>query len=1371
MPRLKTLAAPVLKRPRLSAGLALLLLVVSALVVGRLWIASDGGRAWVLSQIDGRKAGSYGTLSAERLTGDPLGRMQLRRLAVHDAEGEWLVVQNVSIDWAPMALVSGLVDVRALSAGEANFLRQPVTTKEPPSQSSSDIRIKLRSLAIADLAFSKGFAGPEAHFDLSGRYDQHGRSINARLDATPRDTGSDRFLVDLRREAAGPFSLDADINGAPNGIIANLLGLETGTGVTLKAAASGTLENAAGEASLMIEDAQTATARLKIHERRLTAEVDLNATQLPQLGSRLVSLLGENATLRLESTTGRRDAPFGIEASLRAGNISIRGDVNTKNWKLNDPAALDAHITDVSSLLNEPGELTFRGTAAQNREDWLLRGRAGLSVSGEEAIPFRKTEGPVKITLSKDTVALSGDLKTTGLLARTGAVADLIGETSSIRLAGTYDRAGQVLTLGSANAALAAGSVSAAGTLDLSQKTMNLTGNLSAALEGLPGSMRGRVSGPYALSGALTKPVIELNLTAANLTGLPEMLIDATSTSPALRASLRVEDGGLRIDSARLTGQRAVMTAAGRWAWSGTSDVRASVVQSAPVSAGGWDISLGTARVQVTGRQKALRFDISTAAGHASNSNRQITDIALTGDIRADGGGYSGPLSLRADVEGEPLTLDARFERSKGETRLDAMDGKLGPGLFGGTLVLTDAGGFTGDFTVDGTELEWNGVHTKEAKGTIRLVREPSSLLELEANLDAQDLQLAAGQVLRFDRATGTIRSAPEGYDIRANFVSEHPSYPTDLTFIASANFGAPAANGMFEISGQALGEPVSTAAPAHWKLGDTPELDADIALLSGRIKAGFTGGGDDTRLVFDATGVDLSPALALFEAVTNRTYLEGHGDLRVLGADPSGTIHVIAASDVPGVDSSFLLNLDGTLSKSGLRLDLESDYGGRLRLKGDALIPISAAAGRMVAPDRTAPLKGKASLTGDLAVLRTAALAYGHDISGTVDASAEISGTLEAPTYSGKASLSDGTYELGSLGFQLSAVTMDATYNGKTLDVTGKAGAPGGGTFRLSGKLANNETQLSTEFSNLLVYNRDGDHMRGTGNLVLEDGEDARMLTGRVFINQARFSLDNLPSARPHALEVRWTDAPPAPDTSSRLRRTLALDIDLQADRRVYVTGRGLDSEWEIDLALTGTPASPQLNGNTSLIRGDLDLAGRPFVFDSGRIDFDGPINRARINVSAERTVKGFDARVDVTGSPLKPAFELSSSPELPQDEILSRLLFGRSSVDLSPLEAAQLASSIARLSGNSGGFNPAGEVQAALGLDRLSIGASESGGAEIGVGQYLSDDVYLELKSAGVEGSSVEVEWQPRPQVSVSSETSATGESKISIRWKNDY
>ncbi|MEZ6001250.1 translocation/assembly module TamB domain-containing protein [Hyphomonas sp.] len=1372
MPALKPLLTPIRKHKWVSAAATLLLIVLIAAISARLWITSDGGRAWLLSQIDGRKAGAYGTIDAEGLSGDPLGRMHLRRLAVRDANGDWVVAQNVSVDWAPMALVSGLVDVKALSAGELNFIRRPVTEKQPPSSGDGgDIRIKLRSLTIPDLAFQEGFAGPEAHFNVTGRYDQAGRTLAARLDASPRDTGNDRFLIDLRRNATGPFSLDADINGAPGGVIANLIGLETGTGVTLKASASGTPDTATGEATLTIGDQPAATARLKIKDKRLTADADLDATRLPMLGGQVVSLVGNTASVRLESTTGLREAPFGVETSLRAGSLSVRGKVDTRNWSLTEAADLDVEVTDLQPLLGEPGKLSFIGTAAKDRKDWLLQGKAALQVSGENALPFERAAGPVKVSIGQPNIGFTGDLKLTRLLGRVSAAAPLFGETTALHAEGRYDRTAQQIVLDKTDAILATGHAGVTGTIDLAENRLDLSGSLATALDPLPGGVRGQLSGPFTVTGALARPAIDFSLAARDLAGLPDPLVQLTGTAPALKASLQVKSGALGISSARLAGQRAVVTASGNWAWSGNSDVRASLTQSAPVTAGGWEVTLGHAQVQLGGRSGALRYGIVTSGGTATGAGRQVDDLALTAKLTDTRGRITGPLTLRANVDGEPLSADANLVRADGVTQVADLTGALGPGTFTGAVSIADSGDLSGDINVDGTALSWSSGEAREAKGTIQFERKGADPFALKADLTVTDLALGPGRALLFDKATATLRNAPEGYDIRARLISEVPSYPTDLTFIASASFGAPAATGMFELSGTALGEPINTAAPAHWRLGDAPELDADVSLLSGRIKAGLTGGGDDTRLIFDATGVDLSPVLALFETTTNRTRMEGHGDLRVFGTDPSGTIHVVAASDVPGLDSSFMMNLDGTLAPSGLSVDLRSDYGGRLILKGDADIPVTAKAGKLVALHRTAPLKGQASLAGDLAVLRTAALAFGHDVSGTVDALANLSGTLEAPAYKANASLRDGTYELGSMGFQLSGITADANYDGDALSVSGKAGAPGGGTFSLEGRLAPDNTDLEADFRNLLLFNRDGDNARGSGKLVLADSVDARSLTGEVTITQARYSLDNLPSSRPHAIDVRWTDDPPAEAEASQLRRTLALDIAINADRRVYVTGRGLDSEWRADLKLTGTPATPRLNGTTTLVRGDLDLAGRPFVFDTGKITFDGPVNRAQINLSAERSVNDFDVRVNVTGSPVKPVIELSSSPDLPQDEILSRLLFGRSSMDLSALEAAQLASTIARLSGNSTGFDPVSEFQAALGLDRFSIGTSETGSAEIGVGQYLSDDVYLELKSAGAEGSSVEVEWQPRPQVSVTSETSATGDSKVSIRWKKDY
>ena len=68
------------RRPISSASAGIVVLTLIAVISVRLWINSDGGRAYVLSQIDGRTVGSLGTISASGLTGDPLKRMHIDRM-------------------------------------------------------------------------------------------------------------------------------------------------------------------------------------------------------------------------------------------------------------------------------------------------------------------------------------------------------------------------------------------------------------------------------------------------------------------------------------------------------------------------------------------------------------------------------------------------------------------------------------------------------------------------------------------------------------------------------------------------------------------------------------------------------------------------------------------------------------------------------------------------------------------------------------------------------------------------------------------------------------------------------------------------------------------------------------------------------------------------------------------------------------------------------------------------------------------------------------------------------------------------------------------------------------------------------------------
>ncbi|MFN3312264.1 MAG: translocation/assembly module TamB domain-containing protein, partial [Hyphomonas sp.] len=486
----------------------------------------------------------------------------------------------------------------------------------------------------------------------------------------------------------------------------------------------------------------------------------------------------------------------------------------------------------------------------------------------------------------------------------------------------------------------------------------------------------------------------------------------------------------------------------------------------------------------------------------------------------------------------------------------------------------------------------------------------------------------------------------------------------------------------------------------------------------------------------------------------------------------PSGQFAITTSSPVSGLDGAIDLDVNGRLDAAALTLDGSAKYGPTLGGNFVMALPVTPSADGMAALNSGGALTGSGRFQGDLAAIRLIALAYGHDIGGQIDSSFTLRGTPETPLFRADANIRDGLYEYGGMGLRLNQITMNAALDDGALAVDATAASAGGGTLTATGRMGGEaDDRIDLQLRRLLVYDRNGDRARLSGGAELRDTADARMVTGALTIDEAVFSLDNLPEQSVRTLDVRWKEDLSDETGEPVLEKPIRFDFTVASDRRIFINGRGLDSEWGVQLAVTGSPAAPLLNGRATLVRGELELARRPFVFDTGIVTFDGPLDTARIAIAANRQVNGFSARVDVTGSPTAPRIELSSTPDLPPDEILSRMLFGRSVMDLSALEAAELGGSIARLSGQRPLIDPLGGLQAGLGLDRLRVGMDQEGQAEIGVGQYLAPDVYLEVTTAGAAGNSVEVEWQPRPQVSVTSEARSTGETRVSIRWKRDY
>jgi translocation and assembly module TamB len=370
----------------------------------------------------------------------------------------------------------------------------------------------------------------------------------------------------------------------------------------------------------------------------------------------------------------------------------------------------------------------------------------------------------------------------------------------------------------------------------------------------------------------------------------------------------------------------------------------------------------------------------------------------------------------------------------------------------------------------------------------------------------------------------------------------------------------------------------------------------------------------------------------------------------------------------------------------------------------------------------------------------------------GAVQVAADVSGTRGDPQVAGRIRGLGGRVEAPLLGAVATDVSLDARFTASKLELTRFAGKSGQGSISGSGSI-----DLSYErafpmdirmvVTNAAILGRDDLSATGSGNIRLATDEYGGVVSGTLTLSRADYRVGRTAVADVPVLQVT--------EKNTRVlgRRTVQyvaptrwlFNLNIKADRRLLVTGMGINSEWQADVRLRGGATTPELFGRVQLVRGDYDFAGKRFQLTRGDIRFVGgyppdPI----IAVTAENTGNGFTAFLNVEGTAQRPQIKFSSVPSLPEDEVLSRVLFGSRVTDLSAPEAIQLAGALTSLRG--GGFNPIGAVGKGLGIDRLRILPADvvtGRRTTVAAGQYVGRNVYVELATdaQGYTATSIEI------------------------------
>lgn len=1360
---------PLMRRhPILSATALVIAAVLALLVSARLWISTDGGRDFVVSQLDGRDVAGYGKLSIRKLEGDPLSDFSVGEVEIRDATGVWFSAEDARVSWSPFALLSRTVDLEDVAVKQVTVSRRPQRTPRPERDGGS-WAVRLGSATIDRLVLAEGVAGPKSASSISARFlNARDGAVDARLQITPLDGAGDRIEATIIRDPASGFDLKVDGYAPAGGVFAHLLQLEEGASALVSATAAGNLDDGRGEARLTVDGSDKVLFSGKIEDGVVDASIRLDAGALP-IPEKLADFLGPSVQADLSATFTRSVATFSVIGRVTAGTISLSGKSRTDRFELTEPARLQARLATLSPYWDAPRAVALDGTIERRPVGYQFTGDASIEVRPEAGLPFTSVAGPVTASLEDGRIPFTGNVTVRDLAANNATAAGILGPEMIVSGSGNYEIASRRLVIDAAELTHKSGTAQILGEADFRENQLNVSGKVTQAISALPGGFRGSASGFVQAKGALRDFELGLNLNLADVASSVSDLNALVAGRGSLRGMLQIKPDAGSIDrlEVKLSGLEGQVR--GPIYGPGSPDLDMNLQQLATVSISGNDIDLNRITANLRRASRGYLLTASSEDGSATVSGRSVDNLAATTELLIEDGDLSGPVGLTGRSGGQASAVSFRLDRSRKMTRFQDIEGRLGSIDFAGFATLHDNGLLEAEIDADAKSFSIAGI----TFGTISLRgtggRPSGAPFELGGEFEARDVDISSQ--LKLDAVTGTITTTEDGYRFDGRLVDKQPGANSDLGFSGLVSVAAGAPSGDLTLSGQLLGEQVSTRKPVRWKLGDAPTLEADIALLGGSVQATLRPGTDTSSSSIVVNRLAIAPALAALGYPPIDAIVSGRANGRLYGSNPEGEISLKATSAVTGVDTAINLNLDGRLDQRALTLTAQSSYGPDLKANAAGRLPVRTSPTSLVSFDRKRPLEALLDVNGDLAALRLVALAYGHDIEGALTSRTELSGTLEDIAVKSQADISNGLYEYGATGLSLKDLEVSATLADRVVSLTGSGKGTQGGGITLDGRLAEAESGVTVKLTRLLVYDRLGDQARLSGDAKLTEGAEDRVLSGALRIDDSRFNIDNFANDSIRTLNVRWTTDDPDAARKTVLQKPVRLDLTVTSQRGLHVTGRGLDSDWGVNLGVTGRPDNVLLNGNATLVRGSLELAQRPFEFESGRITFDGPLDTARMAISATREVDGFSVRADVTGAPADPSIELSSTPSLPQDEILSRMLFGRSSVDLSALEAAELARSIARLAGQDTGIDPVGVIQSSLGVDRLRLGVDNSGNAELGVGQYLAPDVYLEVTTKGAAGNTVEVEWQPRPQVSVASETSSTGDSRVSVRWKKDY
>lgn len=488
-------------------------------------------------------------------------------------------------------------------------------------------------------------------------------------------------------------------------------------------------------------------------------------------------------------------------------------------------------------------------------------------------------------------------------------------------------------------------------------------------------------------------------------------------------------------------------------------------------------------------------------------------------------------------------------------------------------------------------------------------------------------------------------------------------------------------------------------------------------------------------------------------------------------------------------------LKLDGIISKkSTFDINLKQDQKG-LYIQGDlanatdhlqfnTLIPIFVDRNLNYSIKKDFPIEIFAK--GGVHIENFFEFPDGVNVRGKIDSDFSVGGSLVSPEINGtleytKASivvsdvvLRNGTIKLKGCKnkFLVDNASFTDSY-GKKVEILG------GVNLSFSDDIFSINSDLTLNFDNFCLFNTDTTkiHVLGTGKMT--GPIDDMKLSGDLKVPLCELTFSETENTSDYE-DIVFVNDKFLRKKKEKKNDFFLYDVGL-ACSRIKIVGDIYKLEFGGNLHLGSYKKEATLSGSMKLKEGKLNLFGKRMIFEKTEVEFteNHPFD-PKLSLVCSKNLDNIKVFLRITNTPERGmSIDLYSKPHYTQDVILSQMMFGKSSRNLSVGEAAQLAHALNSLKQKGYIFSILNTFQNIGLVDSISFSTendssslyknsqtSSNNQINVKAGKYLSDDIYISVNQKEKE-TSFDVDLSIGSNASLKVNT----QGEVGVSWKFRY